>query len=276
VAVTASDRRNLALLLLQAPLLAILMIAALDHNDFSKRNALAQMVVTVLVLTITLTSLLNSIREIVKEFPIYRRERFVGLSIGAYVVSKVGLLAPLILLQALILVALGLIRQPVSGSASPLGPGLELVVDVSCVGLAAMALGLMVSALMRTADKAISVLVLLVVAQLVMSIPVLQVWDKPVLGQLSWLSSANWGVDAVASTVNLNTVQPPFGGPNPAWDSSFGTWFGSIAILLLLTAIALSATVWLLRRRDPSLLTAPRRAAVPAPAPLPALPPNPV
>ena len=78
VAATASDRRNLILLLIQAPLLAILMLAALGSDSFSHPNVLAQMVVTVAVLTVTLTGLLNSIREIVKEFPIYQRERFVG------------------------------------------------------------------------------------------------------------------------------------------------------------------------------------------------------
>jgi ABC-type multidrug transport system ATPase subunit len=278
LSVIAADRRNLALLLLQAPVLALLMIAALGSGAFDRSagyNPLAQMVVTVAVLTITLTGLLNSIREIVKEFPIYRRERFVGLSIGAYVISKVGVLAPLVVIQAIILAFVGLARQPVDGSAPVLGsPGLELVVDLTLIGLAAMALGLMVSAMMRSNDKAISVLVLLVVAELVMSMPVLEVWTKPLLGQLSWLSSANWGVDGVASTVNLNAVQPPRGGPNPAWASTPGAWLGSVAMLLVLTLGGLAATWWLLRRRDPSLLSAPRRRA-PAAGAMASVPPQP-
>ena len=195
VAATASDRRNLILLLIQAPLLAILMLAALGSDSFSHPNVLAQMVVTVAVLTVTLTGLLNSIREIVKEFPIYQRERFVGLSIRAYILSKLGVLAPLTIVQAIILVVIGFARQPVHGSASALGsPELELVVDLAFAGLAAMSLGLLVSAMMRSADKAISVLILIVVGQLIMSIPLLQISSKPVLGQLSWLSSAKWGV----------------------------------------------------------------------------------
>jgi ABC transport system ATP-binding/permease protein len=278
VTATAADRRNLALLLLQAPLLAVLMLAALGSNSFTHPNVLAQMVVTVAVLTVTLTGLLNSIREIVKEFPIYQRERFVGLSIPAYILSKLGVLAPLTVLQAVVLVVLGLARQPVHGSASALGsPVLELVVDVAFAGLAAMSLGLMVSAMMRSADKAISVLILIVVAQLIMSIPLLQIGDKPVLGQLSWLSSAKWGVDAVGSTVSLNQWQPTLSGAEPAWRHAAGTWFGDIGVLALLTVVALIATAWLLRRRDPSLLASPhvpnRRPAALTPPPVPGVAP---
>ncbi|MBV8301803.1 MAG: ATP-binding cassette domain-containing protein [Candidatus Dormibacteraeota bacterium] len=254
---TAADRRNLALILLQAPVLAVLMIAALGSNSFTSPNIYAQMVVTVSVLTVTLTGLLNSIREIVKEFPIYQRERFVGLSIRAYILSKLGVLAPLTIAQAIVLVLLGLVRQPVSGNAPVVGsPTLSLVIDVALSGLAAMALGLMVSAMMRSADKAISVLILIVVAQLVMSIPLLGVGSKPLLGQLSWFSSAKWGVDAVGSTVNLNAIQPPIGGPDAAWDRTAGAWLGDIGVLILLGAGAIVATAWLLKRRDPSLLTA--------------------
>ena len=261
VATIASDRRNLALLLLQAPLLALLMITSLGSNAFTHPNALAQTVVTVAVLTVTLTGLLNSIREIVKEFPIYQRERFVGLSIRAYVLSKLGVLAPLTIVQAVILVLVGMARQPVHGSAAALGsPTLELVIDVAFAGLAAMSVGLMVSAAMRSADKAISVLVLLVVAQLIMSLPVLQIGDKPVLGQLSWLSSAKWGVDAVGSTVNLNLWQPPLGGIDKAWNHTAGTWLSDVGMLVLISVAAVAATLWLLRRRDPSLLVAPRRS----------------
>jgi ABC-type multidrug transport system ATPase subunit len=280
VAATASDRRNLILLLIQAPLLAILMLAALGSDSFSHPNVLAQMVVTVAVLTVTLTGLLNSIREIVKEFPIYQRERFVGLSIRAYILSKLGVLAPLTILQAVILVVIGFARQPVHGSASALGsPELELIVDLAFAGLAAMSLGLLVSAMMRSADKAISVLILIVVGQLIMSIPLLQISSKPVLGQLSWLSSAKWGVDAVGSTVNLNTVQPTLSGADPAWAHTAGTWFGDIGMLVLLTVAALAGTAWLLKRRDPSLLSAPHAAisrTFPAPPPPPPAPVVPV
>ena len=80
----------------------------------------------------------------------------------------------------IVLIGLARDRYPLTGSA--LGnPKLELIIDVACAGLAAMALGLLVSAMMRSSDKAISVLVLLVVGQLIMSMPVHDIahWGYP-------------------------------------------------------------------------------------------------
>lgn len=261
LATLLADKRNLALLLLQAPVLGLLMLATLGGDAFNPNSTaqprLAQTVVPIVVLTVTLTGMLNAIREIVKEGPIFRRERFVGLSIPAYVLSKVAVLGPLTILQAVVIVLIGLARDayPLTGSTIA-NAKLELIVDVACAGLAAMALGLLVSAMMRSSDKAISVLVLLVVGQLIMSMPVLDIAHKPVLAELSWLSSAKWGVDAVASTVNLNLVQP-LGPPgsSPEWNHAPWPWTGEIGALLLLTVIFIAGAAWVLRRRDPGLLT---------------------
>jgi ABC transport system ATP-binding/permease protein len=261
LATLVADRRNLALLLLQAPVLGLLMLATLGSDAFNPNSTgqprLAQTVVPIVVLTVTLTGMLNAIREIVKEGPIYRRERFVGLSIPAYVLSKVAVLGPLTILQAAIIVLIGLARDtyPLTGSALA-NAKLELIIDVACAGLAAMALGLLVSAMMRSSDKAISVLVLLVVGQLIMSMPVLDIAHKQVLAQLSWLSSAKWGVDAVASTVNLNLVQP-LGPPgsNLEWNHALWPWAGEIGALVLLTVVFIAGAAWVLRRRDPELLS---------------------
>jgi len=263
-----ADRRNLAFLLLQAPVLALIMLLAIGSGTFVRAAhrsspSLAQTAVTILVLVMTMTGLLNSIREIVKEAPTYRRERFVGLSIPAYVLSKLAVLGPFTVIQAIIIVLLGF--------ASQTGPSkLALIVDASCAGLAAMALGLMVSAMMRSTDKAISVLILVLVVQLVMAMPILDIADKPVLGEISWLSSARWGVDAVGSTVNLNAVQPMgLPGSHPEWDSGFWPWSGEILVLLILTVACVAAAAWLLRRHDPTLLTRPPRAAPQAAVPAP-------
>jgi len=265
-----ADRRNLVFLLLQAPVLALIMLLAIGSGTFVRQPhhtspPLAQTAVTILVLVMTMTGLLNAIREIVKEAPTYRRERFVGLSIPAYVLSKLAVLGPFTVVQAIIVVLLGF--------ASQTGPSkLALIVDATCAGLAAMALGLMVSAMMRSTDKAISVLILVLVAQLVMAMPILDIAHKPVLGELSWLSSARWGVDAVGSTVNLNVIQPMgLPGSHPEWDQGFWPWSGEILMLLILTVACIAGAMWLLRRNDPSLLSGPPRAARVVAAPAPAV-----
>jgi ABC-type multidrug transport system ATPase subunit len=261
-----ADWRNLAFLLLQAPVLGLVMLLVIGSGTFVRLPGhpsppLAQTAVTILVLVMTMSGLVNAIREIVKEAPTYRRERFVGLSIPAYVLSKLAVLGPFTVIQAIIVVLIGF--------ASQSGPSkLLLIVDAACTGLAAMALGLMVSAMMRSTDKALSVLLLVLVVELVMAMPILDIAHKAVLGEISWLSSARWGVDAVGSTVNLNVIQPMgLPGSHPEWDQGFWPLSGELLMLLLLTAACIAGAVWLLHRQDPTLLTRPRRVAPPAAVP---------
>jgi ABC-type multidrug transport system ATPase subunit/pSer/pThr/pTyr-binding forkhead associated (FHA) protein len=216
LAVLASDRRNLALLLLQAPVIALLMLTALGQGALDVtpggpgRLGSGETAVTLLAIGITLMGMLNALREIVKELPIYRRERSVGLSIPAYVASKFAVLAPLTVAQAAVLVLIGTSRQHVISSGSALGSvQLELIIDLALTGIAAMSLGLLVSALVKSADKAVTILVVLAVGQLVLSNPGLNIGGQPVLAQLSWATSATWGFGAVASSVDLRHVGLP-------------------------------------------------------------------
>lgn len=101
----------------------------------------------------------NSVREIVKELPIYERERRFGLSPVAYLTSKVGLLAALTIVQSLTLVAVAIAGYPVVTNGALFGTGVgELVLAVTASGLAAMTLGLLISAITSTADKAVALL----------------------------------------------------------------------------------------------------------------------
>jgi len=93
--VLAGDRSNLALLLLQAPVLGLLMLLALPTGQLAppadgaiRLAAKGGLVLLILVLGVTWLGASNAAREIVKELPIFRRERAVGLSISAYLASN--------------------------------------------------------------------------------------------------------------------------------------------------------------------------------------------
>jgi len=64
-----------------------------------------------LALAMTQLGVNLSAREIVRELPLFRRERAVGLSITAYVGSKFAVLAGLGAMQALLCVGIALLRQ---------------------------------------------------------------------------------------------------------------------------------------------------------------------
>ena len=144
VAVLASDRRNLALLFLQAPVLGILMMVALPENELSFPSATqvrfvstAGLVLFVVLLGGTWLGANNAIREIARERALFSRERAAGLSVSAYVASKALVLGALTAIQAAVLVLIATARQGGPENAVVLGwPVGEMMVVVALAGVA--------------------------------------------------------------------------------------------------------------------------------------------
>ena len=283
--VLAADRRNAALLLLQAPVLGVLILAALPAAELGpppptevRLVSAAGIVLFVLLVGATWLGANNAIREIARELPMLRRERSAGLSLSAYVVSKALVLGLLTTAQAVVLVALATLRQEGPVDAVLLGWGTgELMVVVAMAGLASMALALFISALAGSPERATSVLPVVLILQLVLAAGVVlpEIVDKPVLNQLSLASSAQWGIAGAASTVDLNGLQVfddrlhdlrsvDAGDPEPAvdaltatpganarWAHTAGAWSTALLVLILLTVLPLVATGVALRRHDP-------------------------
>ncbi len=222
LAVLIADRTSSLILLAQAPFFALLYALLYPNNVMSTATASeATILLWLLVLGATWMGVSNSIREVVKEQAILRREHGLGLSLGAYVASKLTVLASLTTIQCVVLAlaTMSLHRipavDPVTHVAIPaagllLRSGrLELALDVAVAGLASMGLGLLLSGLVRNADQANFVLPLILVAQVVLSAPVLGS-PGPVFAALGTVSTAQWGTAAVAATTSLNVVRRPY------------------------------------------------------------------
>ncbi len=313
-----ADRKYLLLLVLQAPIIGLLLFVMFDKGRLGVAHAAeALIIVLTLVLAATWLGILNAVQEIVKELPIYRRERAVGLSISAYLSSKVAVLGTFTLIQAFVMVTIGLARQQVfahvddpnfliADAPGATGvflhnPKTELIVAVALTGLAAMGLGLLVSALSTSADKALTLVPVLIVPQLVLSGGFFPV-SAPVVGQLSLLTSSQWGMSTAASTVDMNNVRvrlilvaaiakhADLIQTNPPlfrkllrqefqrqqignWKHSKGNWLLDAFMLLLLTGASLVGAYAVLRRRDMRSLETPgRKRGPPAAAPPPQQP----
>jgi ABC-type multidrug transport system ATPase subunit len=285
VEVLAADRRNAALLLLQAPILGVLILAALPSGELGPPQisevrlvSAAGIVLFVLLVGATWLGANNAIREIARELPMIRRERTAGLSLSAYVVSKALVLGALTTVQAVMLVALATARQNGPGDAVLLGwgPG-ELMVVVALAGIAAMALALFISALAGSPERATSVLPVVLILQLVLAAGVVlpEIVDKPVLNQMSLLSSTQWGIAGAASTAGLNELQvfddrlrdlrtvdandperavdalAAEPAPPSRWAHEGGAWLTAVLALIALTTLPLVGTTLALRRYDP-------------------------
>jgi ABC-type multidrug transport system ATPase subunit len=229
LALIASDRRTVALLVLQAPILGFLfsLVARGPAEGVftTEEGAQGAILIWLLVVGAVWLGISNSIREIVKEFPIYRRERAVGLGIGPYLTAKALVLGSITLVQAVVLLVIGVAGQSIpprddvqllpylevdpeafAQGAAFSSPWVELLIGIALTAFSALAFGLLVSALVRTSDQALVLLPILLAVQIVVSIPDPSAKDPP-LKQIGYVTSAAWGVNAVGSTLSLNELR---------------------------------------------------------------------
>ncbi|HXW47233.1 MAG TPA: FHA domain-containing protein [Streptosporangiaceae bacterium] len=219
LAVIASDRLYLGVLA-GLPIALGLMVRVIPspHGLVGPDNVDASSLLLVLAVGGVLSGTANAIWEIVKERAIYSRERAAGLSAGAYLMSKLVILGILSGLQAVVLVAVGLVGRPLPkhGAVLTSQPLVELMLAMFLLSVASMTLGLLISSIVDTSDKAMPLLVVVVMFQVVLSGGIFPLHGKVGLDQVSWLSPSRWGFAAAASTTNLNKVLPPTGLSLPA------------------------------------------------------------
>lgn len=158
------DKLNLFILFAQAPIIALL-------TFFVMGTALPRdFVYFVLSLVAIWFGTSVAAREIIRERPIYRRERMVNLGILPYVGSKLFVLSIIVGLQCLMLfVPLKLFDlvglMPMPGEMYGL-PQLWAMLLTAGVGIA---LGLLVSALVKTSEMATSLVPLILIPQILFS-----------------------------------------------------------------------------------------------------------
>jgi hypothetical protein len=285
VSVIASDKRNLILLLAQAPILGVLMLIAMPTNELSvpaptqiRFVSTAGLVLFVVLLGSTWLGANNAIREIANERALFLRERAAGLSSTAYVASKALVLGVFTAVQSVVLLIIAIAAQDGPVDAVVLGNAHgELIAVVALAGVASMALSLLISAIVGTPDRATTLLPIVLILQFVLSaggvLP--EIVDKPVLREVANLSSSQWGFAGSASTADLNRLQAftdqlrelrevDAADPGPAlealaepfdpparWAHTPSAWFTSIGALIVLTLAPLGASVIVLRRKEP-------------------------
>jgi ABC-type multidrug transport system ATPase subunit len=214
LAVISSDRAYLAVLAAMPIILGVL--AALvpsPHGLTGRANTDAESVLLILVIAACFIGAANAVRELVKERSIYTRERAAGLSAGAYLASKLIILAVISAVQAIVLVLIGLFgrKLPHTGAFLTHLPLVEIVLAMGILAVVSMTLGLLISAMVNSSDKTMPLLVVGVMFQVILTGGIFPVAGKAGLEQIAWLSPSRWGFAAVASTVSLNVIQQPPG-----------------------------------------------------------------
>jgi ABC-type multidrug transport system ATPase subunit len=246
LAVIASDRSYLALLGVMPVLLGGLIAAVPSGEGFigaPGTNVDAPTKLMVLAFAACFVGTGNSIREIVKEQTIYRRERAAGLSAGVYLMSKLLVLGVITTLQAAVLVLVGTIGVSMPPKGLFTSVELELILAMALLGIASLALGLLVSVVVDTSEKTLPLLIVLSMAQLVLTGGLVRLPGTPVLEQLAYIAPSRWGFGAGAATLDLDTLSPHTGAPDPLWKNTLGTWLVDMGVVAGL-GVAFLALAW--------------------------------
>ena len=189
-----------------------------------------------------------TIRVVVAERHVFRREQAVGLSASAYLAAKIIVFSgAAAILTAIVFVAVVAVKGgPVHGAVLLHNPTLELYVSVAATAIVSAIVGLALSTLGNSLREVLPLLVPVILASLVFDgslIPLASRWG---FQQISWFVPAQWGFAASASTVDLRRVDT-LAANAEMWTHYGGWWAFDMTMLLVLGGVAAGFVLYRLR-----------------------------
>ncbi|MFJ3222363.1 FHA domain-containing protein [Streptomyces sp. NPDC086783] len=247
--------RTFLIIMIALPFVMGAMARALAGSKLTQETAMNALLI--LCVGGVLTGAANAVRELVKERVIYQRERAVGLSRSAYLMSKVVVLGTVTILQAVVLTLVALLGVDLNapgGEGVLMPPLAEITVAVAMLAFTAMMLGLLVSALVRKEEVTMPLLVLLAIVQVVFCGALLKLNGVPGIEQLAWLVPSRWALGAMAGTIGLARIVPGDLTGDPLFKHSVGVWLLNIGMLVVLSVVFGYLVARLLRRHEPAVM----------------------
>ena len=187
--------------------------------------------------------------QIVGEMAVFRRERLAGLSVGAYVASKVTALLPV--LAGVSAVLLGVLR--VLGRLPAAGWDVYAVLFVTIVveATSALALGLLASAAVSNAAQAALALPMLCFPQVLFGGAIVPVDQMATPGRLMSLVLSNrHAFDALGRDLDLDRYTATLPAMSAYRNTFHGGTSASLIALASFAVVLTVATVWILDRRS--------------------------
>ncbi|MFF3318692.1 FHA domain-containing protein [Streptomyces sp. NPDC003035] len=263
--VIASDKGFMGLMVILPAVLGL--VSVVIPADFglaapkppSRFNGDAGTIMLILAVGMCFSGAANSVRELIKERVIYERERATGLSRSAYLMSKVIVLGVITAIQGVIICGIGFATRELPAEGLVMPPAVELCVTIIALGFTSMMFGLVISSLVKTAEKTMPLLVMFAIVQVVFTGILFQVYGSPGLEQFAWLMPSRWAIAAAGSTLDLAHLMPPWDHKDPTnldplWDHTVGQWGFNLTVLLLIGVACGVAVARLLRRHEPEVM----------------------
>ncbi len=255
------DRANLLILLAQAPIIAVLTTFLTDKNVVANitnplylgppQDIFAQATLFIMACSAIWFGTINAAREIVKEGPIYKRERAINLRILPYVLSKFAVLGLLLAIQCIILLYIvgAKMGYPSHGVIFPGTDGAfaEFYISLVLMGIAGLTMGLLISALAPNVDRAVSFVPIALIPEIIFANVIFTL--KGVGTYISWVLPARWGMQALGATSGLrDRFTDHNDGPFYFHDMThlLGYWGALAGLALLFFVLA----VFFLKRKD--------------------------
>ncbi|MDT5277389.1 MAG: transport system ATP-binding/permease protein, partial [Mycobacterium sp.] len=192
-----------------------------------------------------------TIRDLIGERPIFRREQAVGLSTTAYLLAKVFVFCVFATVQAAISTFIVRLGKGAPTAHPPFfdNSTFSLFVTVAGTCVASAILGLMLSAVAQSNEQIMPLLVVSIMSQLVLAGGMIPVTGRAGLNQLSWLTPGRWGYAAGASSIDfpdlVKVKQIPTN--DPIWQHSKHIFFFDMAMLATLSLFYAGYVRWNIR-----------------------------
>lgn len=189
-----------------------------------------------------------TIRALVAEHRIFRREQQVGLSAPAYLAAKLTVycLAAALWTAVMFAIVVAVKGAPASGAVLLHNATIELYVTVAATAIVSAVIGLTLSALGKALREVLPLLLPVILASVLFNGSLVRLVSQWGLQQISWFVPAQWGFAASASTVNLRRIDP-LAASTETWTHYSGWWVFDMVMLGLFGAVAAGFTLYRLR-----------------------------
>ena len=180
--IKTNDRLNSAILILQAPIIALLLLLIFDH--------ITQAVPFLIAISAIWFGANNSAREIVGELPIYMRERMFNIKIIPYIFSKLSVLTIFAIIQAILFILIISTKYDNPAWNNITGSIIWMVV----ISVAATLMGLLLSSTSNTSEKVMSIVPISLIPQIMLAGIITRITNEFV-EILSYLTLSRWGTE---------------------------------------------------------------------------------
>ena len=194
--IKTNDKVNTLLMLAQAPIIAILI--CLIFKEISSA------VLFMISISAIWLGAQNAAREIVSEGAIYKRERMYNLEIFPYILSKITVLSVVSLIQSFVFIIILFIHF--NSAIVELNEPHYLFFWMLFLSIASTFLGLLLSSLVKTSERAMTILPLILLPQIMLAGLIAKV-SNGFVEFISYLTISRWGVEGF-NIIQKNIIEP--------------------------------------------------------------------